>query len=174
MIKFAIDTTEIDKLAEMCPVMRGIIEEELAYAMEESGMLLTAMVAGRTPKNYGFLRSSIVFPGGYEVRGTPASAYTGTIRAAAMSVPGVSPHEYVNHVEFGTRPHFPPIGPLRLWAARKGFDDDAAYAIQQHIGKHGTEGAKMFERAWNEGGKSKVDGFFQAIPVKAIRRFSNL
>jgi len=41
-------------------------------------------------------------------------------------------------VEFGTDPHWPPIKPLKDWAALVLGDEDAAYAVQQKIAERGT------------------------------------
>jgi hypothetical protein len=43
-----------------------------------------------------------------------------------------------SYVEYGTRPHWMPIAPLILWAARHGMDEGAAYAIQKKIAERGT------------------------------------
>jgi hypothetical protein len=59
----------------------------------------------------------------------------------------------VASVETGSRPHFPPIAPLRLWAARKLGDGDAAFAIARAISIRGTRGYGMFHR-----------GYLQALP----------
>jgi hypothetical protein len=42
-------------------------------------------------------------------------------------------------VEYGSRPHFPPIEPLLGWARRVLGNESAAYAVQQKIGKYGTQ-----------------------------------
>lgn len=41
-------------------------------------------------------------------------------------------------VRTGSRPHVPPIGPLKKWAAWKLGDANLAYPIQKSIAKHGT------------------------------------
>jgi len=177
VIKFQIDTSEIEHLARLMPWMREVIAEEMKAAMDESGLLLTGLVADRTPVNYGVLRSSIEFPQGYMVRGTSVAELTGTIAASKKdSISGTSAHEYANYVEFGTRPHLPPVGPLILWALRKfgvGVDEayDIAKGVQYKIAARGTEGAHMFRDAWNLGGKKRVSEFFRQVPVKAIRRY---
>ena len=38
----------------------------------------------------------------------------------------------------GTRPHWAPIAPLKLWAALRFGDESVAYAIQRNIAKFGT------------------------------------
>lgn len=42
-------------------------------------------------------------------------------------------------VEFGSRPHWAPIEPLKGWARRVLGDESAAYAVRQKIADRGTE-----------------------------------
>jgi hypothetical protein len=61
-----------------------------------------------------------------------------------------SPHFGV--VEFGSRPHMPPVAPLVTWAARKfGVDGDEAeaiaWAVALKIAKQGTEPRAVFQKA---------------------------
>jgi len=42
---------------------------------------------------------------------------------------------YAPHVEFGTRPHWPPPGALALWAKRHNVDE---FAMMRGIARHGT------------------------------------
>jgi len=46
-------------------------------------------------------------------------------------------------VEFGTRPHFPPLDPIRAWCVRKGLGAAAAYPVARKIAERGTP-----ERPW--------------------------
>lgn len=179
MIRFKIDVTEIEALAKAAPQMITIIEDEIESAMNESGMLLTTMVAGRTPVNFGILRSSIQFPTGFEVRGSPGKNLQGHVRAGPMHVAGSSPHEYANYVEFGTRPHWPPEGPIMLWVIRKLQPPaDMVYlvtrGVQRAIAARGTEGQQMFKRAWQEGGREQVERIFSQVPAKAIKRWEGV
>lgn len=45
---------------------------------------------------------------------------------------------YSAAMEFGTRPHWVPITPLKEWAKRKIGDEDIAYAIRAKIAKDGV------------------------------------
>ena len=44
---------------------------------------------------------------------------------------------YSEAMEFGTRPFFAPIAPLKEWAARKIGDENVAYAVRAKIAKYG-------------------------------------
>jgi len=63
------------------------------------------------------------------------------------------PSTYMGHVEYGTRPHWPPIAPLAYWAARKfGYPvgsseaKRAGYLIARKISRVGTKGQHMVEK----------------------------
>lgn len=59
------------------------------------------------------------------------------------SVTAQAPHAAV--VEYGSRPHWPPIGPLKDWCRRHGMDEGVAYAIARKISKHGTRPRHYFQ-----------------------------
>jgi HK97 gp10 family phage protein len=44
---------------------------------------------------------------------------------------------YAPFVEFGTRPHFPPLEPIREWCRRHSIPEEAAYAIALKISRTG-------------------------------------
>lgn len=61
-------------------------------------------------------------------------------------------------IEFGTKPHWAPLAPLKAWAERKlrakfrpkdraAAADRLAYAVQRKIAERGTEGRFFFRRA---------------------------
>lgn len=75
-----------------------------------------------------------------------ARSITHEVRSTAGSVRGkwgtaLSPH-YGPDVEFGTRPHWPPVSALAGWARRHGTNP---YAVAAGIAKHGTK-AQPFMR----------------------------
>lgn len=75
-----------------------------------------------------------------------ARSITNEVRSAAGSVRGtwgtaLSPH-YGPDVEYGTRPHWPPVAALAGWARRHGV---SPYAVAASIAKHGTK-AQPFMR----------------------------
>lgn len=174
LIEFKVDVTDLVRLAQACPGAIDALGEEMSRAMEESGMLLTTMVAARTPVNYGMLRDSITWPAGFEQEGSILDTLRGIIGASALVGVGTSTSEYVDYVEEGTEAHWAPIGPLKIWAMRALGDEKAAYGVRAKIAKSGTQGAHMFQRAWDEGGKSGVEQIWAAVPVKVMERFRGL
>jgi len=171
VITFDIDVSELLRLAAAIPVLADALDEEGNLAMEESGMLLTGMVAARTPVNYGLLRSSISWPHGFEKQGSLLDTLRGIVGASNIQGTGVSTSTYVWYVEEGTRPHWAPAAPLKLWAIRKFGDERIGYAVQRAIAARGTKGAHMFQRAWDEGGKAGVERIWGQVVVKAVARF---
>lgn len=58
-----------------------------------------------------------------------------------------SDSQYAPHVEYGTRPHWPPFGegsPLARWARAKGIP---AFLVARKIARRGTSPQKYMERA---------------------------
>ena len=45
---------------------------------------------------------------------------------------------YAPYIEFGTRPHFPPLAPIRAWCERRGLPASAAFPIARKISILGT------------------------------------
>lgn len=76
-------------------------------------------------------------------------------------------------VEMGTKPHFPPVAPIRHWVERKlGLSgreaDSAAFAIARAISKRGTKGAGMFAKAI-EDNEAAIIRLLESIPADIIR-----
>ena len=57
---------------------------------------------------------------------------------AAMSVSIYPTAKHRMFVRTGTRPHWAPIGPLKMWARAKLGDERAAYPVQRSIASYGT------------------------------------
>jgi hypothetical protein len=75
-------------------------------------------------------------------------------------------------MEFGTRPFFPPIGPLVEWAQRKGLastEEEAkgvAFAIAKRISQDGIAPRRYFAKAW--------DRMRQALPMDVVRELAKI
>ena len=171
-IEYTVDVSDLEKLAEAFPVLEKTIVEEMGKAMEESGMVLTTMVAARTPVNYGLLRASISWPTGFDLQGSAIDTLRGIIGAGnQISAAGMSTMEYVDYVEWGTRPHWAPIQPLKIWALRKFGDERIAYRVRATIARHGTRGAHMFLKAWWEGGEEKAKEIWDKMLERVLAPF---
>lgn len=60
----------------------------------------------------------------------------------------VSTAAHAPHIEYGTRPHFPPLDAIRAWCRIKGIPETAAYPIALKIAKHGTPERPFMRPAW--------------------------
>lgn len=98
------------------------------------------------------------------------------VSASGETVTGIvgTPAKYAEPVEYGTKPHFPPLEPLQYWVEKKlGLPEkeakSVAFLIARKISKEGTEGAHMFEDAWTEH-KDKVEQILNEISDEVMRR----
>jgi hypothetical protein len=85
-----------------------------------------------------------------------------------------TPAKYAEPVEYGTKPHFPPIEPIQFWVEKKlGIEGKeakgVAFLIARKISVEGTEGAHMFEKTYNEY-KPDVEKILDEIAEDALRR----
>lgn len=110
--------------------LRGPVRQFLL----KSAILMEANVKKETPVDTGRLRASIT----HKVE--PFRAIVGT---------NVS---YAPHVEFGTRPHFPPLAALQPWARRHGFPPgrQGAFLVALAIARRGTRARRMFQKGMEQ------------------------
>lgn len=137
-----------------------IVHEEMTAAMHAATIDVVGGVSPLVPVNLGHLRGSLQS----EVSGTPVSI-TGRVFF-------VSP--YALPVENGTRPHWPPVGPLRLWAQRRfsvsGSEAASiAFLVARKISRVGTKGVHMMERGWNAV-RGTVSGRFDTALARIASR----
>ncbi len=125
--------------------------------------ILEAEVKPRTPWGAGpiHLRDSI-HPTGPNVSGQKVWGSLGTAL------------EHGEPIEYGTKPHFPPVGPLTFWVEKKlGLTGkeatSVAYAIARTIAKKGTKGRHMFEKGF-DAAESRVLSALKKIPADIDRR----
>ena len=81
----------------------------------------------------------------------------GKVSTSGARVAGIvgTPAEYGEPVEMGTKPHFPPTGPIQFWVERKlGYSGDEAASVSFLIARanyrRGTKGKKMFYNGLGE------------------------
>lgn len=121
------------------------VDQEITATLRELGLLGQRLVVQGAPRGVaagsGGLRGSIYT----ELRGTPGQ------RSQLIS----SPLIYAPIVELGRRPgqRMPPAAPILLWTRRKlGLSGSgavhAAFLIARKIARRGTQGAFMFQRAY--------------------------
>jgi len=152
----------------------------LHQAMQESVNQIEAQakqnVTGNNSIASGELRKGIT----NEVQYQP-HALVGIVSAHAE---GSNNYNYAPAVEYGTRPHWPPIAPLVEWAklkhlagvysvktrrrlgskSRKATENySLAYAVQRKIARHGTKPRPFMEPAFNSKKAEVVRLFRRAI-----------
>ena len=59
--------------------------------------------------------------------------------------------KYAPYVEFGARPHFPPLDAIREWCRVKGIPESAAYPIARAIARRGLPERPFLYPAFLEG-----------------------
>lgn len=104
-------------------------------AIDEAVMLLTREVKSRTPVGATEAARGSIQGATEIVRGRRLDV-RGTVTSALPYVAGP--------LEFGSRPHWAPIAPLKLWAKRILGDESAAWAVRAAIAKRGTRPRRMF------------------------------
>ena len=118
-----------------------IAAEELLAAMTEADMLLLREVTDAMPAATGLTRASLFS------QETPIDG--GVLGVVGSALP------HIVYVELGTRPHFPPLQPLRDWVRVKfGVSEQESYgiafAIARKIAARGTAGAFMFQKSFDK------------------------
>jgi HK97 gp10 family phage protein len=61
-----------------------------------------------------------------------------TVSPQGLSVGVASTSRHAPYVEFGTRPHFPPLEPIRQWCISRGLPASAAFPVARKIAERGT------------------------------------
>lgn len=58
--------------------------------------------------------------------------------------------DYGISIEYGTKPHYVPIAPLKSWSRRVLGDESAAYAVRAKIAERGVESSPYFRPSLHE------------------------
>lgn len=163
MVKLILNADRIDDLRRVFALAPELTEAELFVAAKEADIYLQREVMDATPTAHGTLRASTF----HEERISPE----GVIGLVA------SPLRYVAPVEFGRRPgKQPPHAAIVDWVAvRFGLHGDAAertaWVVARAIGRRGTKGAGMYERAFKAGGDFVGQCFERAIE-RVVRKLA--
>ncbi len=125
---------EIEGLDEarrrMEQIAKGLSGPPMVQAMRDATLLVQRAAMQNAPVDTGRLRASI----------TPEVVTQGkTVMGIVGSVVAYAPF-----VELGTRPHWPPLAALEVWARRHGRS--AAYG-QKLIASRGTPAVRYLQRA---------------------------
>lgn len=129
--------------------MRGFFQKS-AIAIQSDAQTLTPVDTGR-------LRASITSL--VDPSPMPMFGQVGT---------NMIPH-YGPDIEYGTRPHFPPISALMGWAHRHGMNP---YAIARKIARYGTKPYQMFHKAVQQN-MSNIEGFLKEAASEIESRWGS-
>lgn len=129
-------------------------------AMQKSVLHLSMLAKEQVPVDTGRLRASITTA----VDNTPGTPKWGKVGAN---------EKYAPFVEFGTRPHWPPLRALQPWARRHGFPPGkpGAFLVARAIAARGTK-AHPFMRPALQNGMAKVENFFRQAMTEIQVRLS--
>lgn len=121
----------IETQRKMEQVVRDLHGAPMLDAMRSAVLLVDRDAKKGAPVDTGRLRASI----------------TPEVRTQGNDVLGVvgSNVEYAPFVELGTKPHWPPISALEVWARRHGT---SAFVVARAVARHGTKPKKYLQNAF--------------------------
>ena len=155
-IEFKVDQREIDKLMRDLSAYGGRVAKKIEQETGYAALEVQQLAAQKAPFNLGRLGASIQVQ-----RQARSVKLSRRLRGQAARVTYIvgTPLRYAASVEFGSVPHWAPIGPLKQWAKRKLGDEGAAYAVQKTIAKKGTKPQPFLRPAY----KKVIPGYKKEI-----------
>ena len=119
--------------------------------------------------------------------GLPPAINTGLLRnSVAWRVPTVEGHTieggvgtnvaYALPIEFGSRPHWPPLEPIQLWVQRKlrvapARVKSVAFLVARKIARRGTQARQIFALGL-EDAKPQMIEIFSRLPKLILQKMS--
>lgn len=122
----------LNELMKMADKFPAVSEKHIGTAIQRS--LIRIQDTAKTSAPFG---TSGQLRNNWDLR---VGRYEGSLRSNAQA--GGFP--YGSAVEFGTRPHFPPVSALSLWAKRKGLNP---FVIARSISRKGTKANPFFQNS---------------------------
>jgi len=143
-VQISLDTSLMREYAKYLKQAPQIVLEEMATSLMEAMFLLEREIKELIPVGaHGLLRGSVTHK------------IVALARGQSVSGKVFSPLSYAVPVELGTKPHFPPLAPLRDWAEKKlgvskSQSRSVAFAIARKIAAKGTQPQKPFETGFRD------------------------
>lgn len=163
-----VPTMTIEYRVPNVPLFNGqaskVVDEEMRRALNAGVLHLKGAIQPETPVGVtGALRAGV------------QTSITGEATSLVGRV--FDPVSYAMPVESGSRPHFPPVGPLQLWVRRKlGITDErevrsVAFLVARAISRRGTPAVQMFRRSF-DAHRDRVLGFFEQANARIVARLA--
>jgi len=147
-------------LALFDPVRRqSILTQELGRAALDIVEGIATQARRVCPVDQGRLRASIQTG----VHMGVGASLVATVSAGGPDAP------YARPVEFGSRPHWAPIAPLKAWARRVLGHERAGYAVQRVIARRGTRARPFFGPAVLQG-QQRIPSVFAQAERRIVER----
>ena len=158
---FGVSFTGNEKLSANCKMLRAKFPEWLGEANQATANEIFDLARRNLQEN-----DSIAWGNLYDSVVTEVSA-----RGLAIWVGSTSP--YAAYVEFGTRPHWPPVDAIEDWCEVKGIPVEAAFLIARKIAERGTPARPFMRPALKEGQRNhlaRIRAFFSTGVKSALGR----
>jgi hypothetical protein len=160
-VKIVVDMKPLEELTRRYPEASG---KARRARLTEALLLLERAIERLTPEGAGpiHLRDTI-----FSEVSRRGEAFWGLVGTPAI---------YGESLEMGTKPHFPPIAPIRFWVEKilglSGKDaQSAAFCIARAISRRGTKGRHMFEQGFEQN-EAQVVGILERIPEDIVKAVS--
>lgn len=150
----------VDLKVPNIPLLNGeatrVVDEEMRTGMNAAVLIVKGEILPLTPIDRGMLRQGV------------QTSLTG--EATSLTGRIFDPVTHALPMELGTRPHFPPVGPLIGWVQRKlGVSaKDAphvAFLVARSISRKGTKAREFFKRGWQVS-EGRVRSTFERVNAR--------
>jgi hypothetical protein len=132
---FTVDLTGLEGLRKNVAMLRREFPVWVYRANEETAVEI-----------FGAARANIVANDSY-ASGELYESMIIEVKDQGLRIFVGSTSHYAPYVEYGTRPHFPPVSAIREWCRLKGIPESAAYPIARKIAERGTPEQPFFAPA---------------------------
>lgn len=138
--------------AKMEQVTRDLTGDEMLAGMRRATLMVQRDAKALAPVDTGLLRASIL----------PDVVVQGkTVRGIVGSKVSYAPYQ-----ELGTRPHWPPVAALQVWAARHGM---SAYVVARAIAFRGIKARRFLQKGFEEN-ETKIVALIGDVVAKIVSK----
>lgn len=142
-VDISIPRSEQKKFEKELERFRKRNNEEFDHRVEQATLAASKMASRNAPVGEGDLSQEIYVE-------TVGSAKNGQITGNV-----ISPMQHSASVEYGSKPHMPPVNALIEWSKRKNINP---WAVAMSIKRKGTPAQPFFYPAWNKAQRDLMKG----------------